>query len=160
MSRVVVYRTIRWRGSITDLATDAAALLTKEEGLQLIAELQRFQDKPHLADKWAGDGFREDGIPTSLDLWLQNNPSAARVWRSVLQINPRIELPTCGTEEDGSVYLGWNPGPRSLDISISKEGVVKWFYAEYHTKVLVSSDDDPSDGYLGFVGLFTKKATS
>lgn len=61
MSRVVVGRTIPWRGSITDLATDVADLLTKKEGQKLIAELDRFQRLPHLADKWAGSGHTEDG---------------------------------------------------------------------------------------------------
>ncbi len=59
MSRVAVKRTIPWRGSITDLATDVADLLTKEEWQKLIAELERFQQLPHLAKKWAGSGHTE-----------------------------------------------------------------------------------------------------
>ncbi len=34
--------TIRWRGSVSDLATDCAALLTRGQGYQLLTELQRF----------------------------------------------------------------------------------------------------------------------
>lgn len=57
--RVAVESTIRWRGSVTDLATDVADLLTPEEGKKLISELQRFQTLPHLAHKWAGKGHEE-----------------------------------------------------------------------------------------------------
>ncbi len=60
MSRVYVRRTVVWRGSITDLATDVADLLTPEEGQSLIEELQRFQRLPHLHEKWAGIGHTED----------------------------------------------------------------------------------------------------
>ncbi len=52
----VVESKIPWRGSITDLATDVAFLLTPEEGEQLIAELRRFQTLPHLREKWEGKG--------------------------------------------------------------------------------------------------------
>lgn len=34
--------TITYRGSVTDLATDAAYLLTPEQGAELVRELQRF----------------------------------------------------------------------------------------------------------------------
>jgi hypothetical protein len=50
---------IRWYGSVTDLATDCAHLLTREEGLALAAELQRFASEPHLREKFAGKGFEE-----------------------------------------------------------------------------------------------------
>lgn len=53
----IVQSTIIWRGSITDLATDVAYLLTKEQGEELMRELQRFQRMPHLADKWQGKGW-------------------------------------------------------------------------------------------------------
>ncbi len=60
MSRAYVRRTIVWRGSITDLATDVADLLTPEEGRTLIDELQRFQRLPHLREKWAGNGHTKE----------------------------------------------------------------------------------------------------
>lgn len=44
---------------MTDLATDVAYLLTKEEGEKLMAELHRFQTFPHLARKWQGKGHEE-----------------------------------------------------------------------------------------------------
>lgn len=47
-------QTITWRGSITDLATDVAYLLTRQDGADLIHELQRFLTLPHLADKFQG----------------------------------------------------------------------------------------------------------
>jgi hypothetical protein len=37
-----VERTIRYRGSITDLATDVAFEITAEKGRELIEELERF----------------------------------------------------------------------------------------------------------------------
>ena len=54
--RKIVEQTIPWRGSVTDLATDVAYLLTPEEGDALIRELSRFRSYPHLAEKWAGKG--------------------------------------------------------------------------------------------------------
>lgn len=54
--RRVVERTIRWRGSITDLATDVADLLTPKEGRILIDELERFLRERHVRGKWAGRG--------------------------------------------------------------------------------------------------------
>lgn len=59
MFKKIVESDIRWRGSISDLATDTAYLLTKEEGEQLIQELQRFQGLPHLQEKWKGRGREE-----------------------------------------------------------------------------------------------------
>ena len=57
--RKVVESQIPWRGSVTDLATDVAWLLTPEEGDELIRELQRFRRLPHLAEKWEGKGFEQ-----------------------------------------------------------------------------------------------------
>ncbi len=64
--RKILESKIQWRGSVTDLATDVAYLLTPEEGESLIRELLRFQEEPHLADKWAGRGHEEvDGAQYS-----------------------------------------------------------------------------------------------
>lgn len=57
--RRIVARQIRWRGSITDLATDVADLLTPQEGAALIVELVRFHSEPHLRQKWAGSGHED-----------------------------------------------------------------------------------------------------
>lgn len=54
--RKIVETTIRWRGSLTDLATDVADLLTVEEGEQFVHELNRFLLLPHLQEKWQGKG--------------------------------------------------------------------------------------------------------
>lgn len=45
----VVESNIRWRGSVTDLATDCAYLLTRDEVLELARTLQSFADMPALA---------------------------------------------------------------------------------------------------------------
>jgi hypothetical protein len=51
MKEPVIY----WRGSIGDLATDCAFLLTPEQGLELAAELKRFYDSDRLrAEKYLG----------------------------------------------------------------------------------------------------------
>ncbi len=55
----VVQSDIIWRGSITDLATDVAYLLTIEQADELIKELRRFQNNTHLNDKFQGKGFEE-----------------------------------------------------------------------------------------------------
>jgi hypothetical protein len=48
---------IQWRGSVTDLATDCAFLLTPKQGLELAAELQRFYDNERLrAEKYQAQG--------------------------------------------------------------------------------------------------------
>jgi hypothetical protein len=57
--RKIVESTITWRGSVTDLATDVAGLLTPEEGQELIRELERFQREPYLRLKWQGKGHEE-----------------------------------------------------------------------------------------------------
>lgn len=44
--------TIPWRGSVTDLATDCAALLTREQGEAFVRELERFLTLPHLSGKF------------------------------------------------------------------------------------------------------------
>jgi len=56
--RKTVESTITWRGSITDLATDVAWLLTPEEGKELVRELQRFQETApvYLLHRWGGKG--------------------------------------------------------------------------------------------------------
>ncbi len=84
--------------------------------------------------------------------------AAMRVWLSILKVNPDVALPTCGVDADdgGEAYFGWNPGPKSLDISIGADGEIEWFYADHATRMLVSSEENPEDGYLGFVGLFRK----
>ena len=55
--RKIVESNIRWRGSVTDLATDVAYLLTSEEGKTLVGELVRFQVS--VPAKWAGKGHEE-----------------------------------------------------------------------------------------------------
>lgn len=56
--RKIVESTITWRGSITDLATDVAWLLTPEEGKEFVRELERFQQKEpsYLLHKFGGKG--------------------------------------------------------------------------------------------------------
>ena len=52
--------TIRWRGSITDLATDVAYLLTPEEGLRLAEQLKEFAESPRLStEKYRGKGYEK-----------------------------------------------------------------------------------------------------
>jgi hypothetical protein len=57
--RKIVEAKIPWRGSLTDLVTDVAYLLTPEEGQQFLAEVKRYLTLPHLADKWQGKGHTE-----------------------------------------------------------------------------------------------------
>ncbi len=65
--RKIVEQTIPWRGSVTDLATDVAWLLTPKGGKELISELQRFLDLPDEAHKWGGKGHRDEAQPTGYD---------------------------------------------------------------------------------------------
>jgi hypothetical protein len=58
--RQIVESKITWRGSLSDLATDVAYLLTKQEGEQFMREIERFLLLPHLESKWCGEGHRED----------------------------------------------------------------------------------------------------
>lgn len=55
----IVESTITWRGSITDLATDVAWLLTPEEGRELVRELEAFQRDPRGKGKFAGKGHEK-----------------------------------------------------------------------------------------------------
>jgi hypothetical protein len=57
--RKIVESTITWRGSITDLATDVAWLMTPAEGEEFVRELERFLRVPGEAHKWAGKGHEE-----------------------------------------------------------------------------------------------------
>ncbi len=57
--KTIIKKTIIWRGSITDLATDVADILTIDEADILIAELRRFQNTPILNDKYNGKGHKE-----------------------------------------------------------------------------------------------------
>jgi hypothetical protein len=51
--------TITWRGSVTDLATDCAYLLTPKQGLELAAELVRFFESERLSkEKYKAGGER------------------------------------------------------------------------------------------------------
>jgi hypothetical protein len=54
--RKVLEQDIRWRGSVTDLATDCAHLLTEEQGLELARELLRFLGRPSLT-KYKASGY-------------------------------------------------------------------------------------------------------
>jgi hypothetical protein len=58
-TKVIDYQSIKWYGSVSDLATDCANLLTPEQGIELINQLTSFLTKPHLQDKWCGRGFNE-----------------------------------------------------------------------------------------------------
>lgn len=59
--KTVVQKDVRWRGSVTDLATDCAELLTAEQGLELARELVRFLSSPGLmAQKYLSRGFKEE----------------------------------------------------------------------------------------------------
>jgi hypothetical protein len=56
MKEPVIY----WRGSISDLATDCAYLLTPAQGLELAAELKRFYESERLrAEKYLAQGGGE-----------------------------------------------------------------------------------------------------
>jgi hypothetical protein len=55
------YDQITWRGSVTDLATDCANLLTMEQGRELVAELERFLCDRDFMDKFC------DGPPPLRD---------------------------------------------------------------------------------------------
>lgn len=58
LTKKVVESSIRWRGSITDLATDCAYLLTAEEAKILVNELMRFVESPKLSEeKLRGKGW-------------------------------------------------------------------------------------------------------
>lgn len=59
MIRKYVESQITWRGSLTDLLTDVAYLLTPEEGEQLAKDLDRYLTDPDLAHKWQGQGHKE-----------------------------------------------------------------------------------------------------
>ncbi len=65
--RRIVEQPVLWRGSITDLATDIAFLLTPEEGERLRQAIDRLLTFPHLAHKWQGRGHEEVATsPSSL----------------------------------------------------------------------------------------------
>jgi hypothetical protein len=81
---------------------------------------------------------------------------ALSVWAAVEQREPLIALPTCGVSA-GSVYFGWNPGPRSLDIEIDVAGGVSWFFADHETHVTYTSDSQAAEAYLTFVELFRRR---
>ncbi len=57
--RKIVESRIPWRGSITDLVTDIAYLLTPKDGAKLVEEINRYLNSPHLAPKWQGKGYIE-----------------------------------------------------------------------------------------------------
>jgi len=57
-------KSVPWHGSVTDLATDCAALLTREEGRALAAELSRFAASDTVsAEKFLGEGWEEERRP-------------------------------------------------------------------------------------------------
>ena len=82
---------------------------------------------------------------------------ALSVWEMVERRQPLIALPTCGVSETGSVYFGWNPGPRSLDLEIDAGGILSWFFADHETHVTYTSDGQPAEAYLTFVELFRRR---
>ncbi len=61
----ILEQNIRWRGSITDLATDCAYLLTEQQGLELARELLRFLGKKELvAEKYLARGYEDETVKT------------------------------------------------------------------------------------------------
>jgi hypothetical protein len=82
---------------------------------------------------------------------------AFSVWETVERREPLIALPTCGVSETGSVYFGWNPGLRSLDLEIDTAGILSWFFADHETHVTYTSDSQPAEAYLTFVELFRRR---
>jgi len=50
---------IPWRGSVTDLATDCAYVLTRAQGHELVAELTRFLTLSHLREKFQGKTIKD-----------------------------------------------------------------------------------------------------
>lgn len=82
---------------------------------------------------------------------------ALSVWETVEQREPLIALPTCGISETGSVYFGWNPGPRSLDLEIDAAGILSWFFADHETRATYTSESQPAEAYLTFVELFRRR---
>jgi len=82
---------------------------------------------------------------------------ALSVWEAVERREPLIALPTCGVSQSGSVYFGWNPGPRSLDLEIDSAGMLSWFFADHETGVTYTSDREPAEAYLTFVALFRRR---
>ena len=59
MIKKIVESVIHWRGSVTDLATDCASLLTWREGHEFQCELDRFQSTLKLRDeKFQGNGHQ------------------------------------------------------------------------------------------------------
>lgn len=61
LTKTVVESSIRWRGSVTDLATDCAYLLTVEEAKVLANELLRFVKSPTLSkEKLRGKGWSNE----------------------------------------------------------------------------------------------------
>jgi len=82
---------------------------------------------------------------------------ALSVWEAVEQREPLIALPTCGVSKTGSVYFGWNPGPRSLDLEIDAAGILSWFFADHETRAIYTSDSQHVEAYLTFVELFRRR---
>ena len=142
--------------SVTDQISDqghAAPVHAPSKGLKGLpkpAHLEHYDRRQALA-YWL-EGLRGD-----------QGDAARLAWQDILRINPNIALPTCGVTDEESyhdpdcAYLGWNPGPYTLDVSISPHGGVSWFFVDHHTGLTVTSDEQPGAGYLGFVGLFTRK---
>lgn len=59
--KVIRLSTITWRGSVGDLATDCAYLLTPAEGRELARILIAFADNPkQTADKYQAQGRTEE----------------------------------------------------------------------------------------------------
>jgi len=128
---------------------------------------QGHAESVHATSKW----LRESGwwkfFPELLQrLPEQQRATAESTWLLILQINPDITAPTCGVNDEdadgheyGHVYFGWNPPGRSLEISVSPLGDVSWIFADHSSGGMsVTSDERPGNGYLGFVGLFSRKA--
>jgi hypothetical protein len=79
------------------------------------------------------------------------------LWQRLIEHEPAVMYPTCGLSEDGSYYLGWNPGRATLDLEVSASGDVSWFFADHKTGLSASSDDGSGEGYLTFVELFRRR---
>ncbi len=77
-------------------------------------------------------------------------------WLLLVQRNARVAFPTCGIDDDGAFYFGWNPRERSLDISIDRSGGRTWFFVDHVTGFRASSDDWSGDEFVTFADCFPR----
>lgn len=141
----------RWVGNVG--ATGPTGILLKP--LARTNSLQSQQaSKTDRHGEWRGFLFE---LRRNVSLPAVQRDKAFSVWETVERREPLIALPTCGVSETGSVYFGWNPGLRSLDLEIDTAGILSWFFADHETHVTYTSDSQPAEAYLTFVELFRRR---